>query len=411
MGNYFSDAVELSLRYLFYEMSSGRGQEAFQLLEQASNAGDGDATALLARCFCGYQYMWRGHGFPEDDRQATHLMHKAVEQGSALGVLLALRSGELSSSMRAKMPFTNLKEAFDIVLKKAEQGEPFCQYTVGNVYFWWDFLEIFGRDPFPGDRAASDAYMRENIAKCEGWFLKSFQNGVYYAGNNLNRYYTQGDDRFIAPQPQKAEGIWRMGAEHGYPVHQYIYAKELHGAGQKEEAFQWFRQAAEGGEADAWFYVGLAYEEGKFVPKDCRYAVECYEKGIEGAQNTGCFNRLGALYYKGEEVEQDYEKAFPLLLRAYQDGSTWGVFYLGKCCFYGLGTPRDFVKAREFLEQVNWNNLETQYMLGTIYCQGLGVPEDIKRGVELLKKAESRQEARDELAKYKRTLFGKWIRR
>jgi Sel1 repeat. len=63
------------------------------------------------------------------------------------------------------------------------------------------------------------------------------------------------------------------------------------------------------------------------------------------------------------------------------------------------------------LEQVNWNNLETQYMLGTIYCQGLGVPEDIKRGVELLKKAESRQEARDELAKYKRTLFGKWIRR
>ena len=31
MGNYFSDAVELSLRYLFYEMSSGRGQEAFQL--------------------------------------------------------------------------------------------------------------------------------------------------------------------------------------------------------------------------------------------------------------------------------------------------------------------------------------------------------------------------------------------
>ena len=48
MGNYFSDAVELSLRYLFYEMSSGRGQEAFQLLEQASNAGED----IIFRVWC-----------------------------------------------------------------------------------------------------------------------------------------------------------------------------------------------------------------------------------------------------------------------------------------------------------------------------------------------------------------------
>ena len=44
------------------------------------------------------------------------------------------------------------------------------------------------------------------------------------------------------------------------------------------------------------------------------------------------------------------------------------------------------------------------YMLGVIYGQGLGVPEDIKKGVEYLQKAGSNEEAKKELLKYKKTL-------
>ena len=69
------------------------------------------------------------------------------------------------------------------------------------------------------------------------------------------------------------------------------------------------------------------------------------------------------------------------------------------------------MKAREFLEQVDWTNREAFYMLGVIYVQGLGVPVDIKKGVEYLQKAGNNQEAREELLKYKKTLFGKWVRR
>ena len=98
MGRFFSDTVEQALKDLYYQMWTGRGQQALQSLEQASAAGDGDATCLLARCYCGDQYVWEGHHFPDDDRKATKLLHKAVEQGSALGVLVALRSGELSKS-------------------------------------------------------------------------------------------------------------------------------------------------------------------------------------------------------------------------------------------------------------------------------------------------------------------------
>ena len=49
MGRFFSDTVEQALRDIYYQMWTGRGQEAMRNLEQASAAGDGDASCLLAR--------------------------------------------------------------------------------------------------------------------------------------------------------------------------------------------------------------------------------------------------------------------------------------------------------------------------------------------------------------------------
>ena len=93
MATKFSQPVEQALEYIYYDMRSGHGQQALSLLEEASAAGDGDASCVLARCLCGDQYVWSGHGFPEDDDRAVQLMHLGVEQGSAAAVLLCLRSG------------------------------------------------------------------------------------------------------------------------------------------------------------------------------------------------------------------------------------------------------------------------------------------------------------------------------
>ena len=325
---------------------------------------------------------------------------------------MALRTGELTPQVRARMPFASLQEAFDVVLEKAQMGDAFCQYTVGNAYFWWDFLEIQGkgRESFASQQAFK-AYLKENISKCEDWFWKAFRGGMYYAGNNLSRYYEKGDEDIIAPRPEKAEGIWRMGAELGYPIHQYIYAKDLDQAGRKQEALKWHEKAAANGETKSWYYVGLAYEEGKIVGKNLSYAAQCYERGLKPSGSVGCYNRLGALYFKGEGVPQDHEKGVKLLTKAYEEENNWGCVYLGKAYLKGLGVGQDYRKAREFLEKVTWNNEEVFYLLGVIYAQGLGVPADIKKGVEYLHKAGNRADAKEELLKYKKTLFGKWVRR
>ena len=377
MNGVLSNEVKQALQDIYYNVRTGRGAEAFALLEKASEAGDGDATCVLARCLCGYQYVWGGHKFPEDDKRATKLLHKSVEQGSALGVLVALRSGELTPSVQKKMPFESLQAAFDEVEAMAAAGDAFCQYVVGNSYFWWDFLRIQnkGKDSFP-NQAAFKAYLKENISRCEDWFWKAFRGGVHFAANNLNRYYTQGDEDIIAPQPEKAKDLWKIGAELGYPTHQYIYAADLKKEGKYEEALHWFQESAAANNSDCWFEIGFLYWEGKGVP-------------------------------------QDYAKAFHHLSIAHDvRGNKWGVFYLAKCCFNGWGVPQDYARALQYLDEMDWDHWEANYFRGVIYGRGLGgVQADIPKAVACLQKAGNHPEPKEELLHYKKTLFGKWVRR
>ena len=416
MAAVLSDEVKQALQYVYYNERAGKGKEALALLEQASKAGDGDASCVLARCYCGKQYVWAGHGFPEDDAKAVRLLHKSVEQGSALGVLTSMRAGELSPSVQKKMPFASLQEALDAATELAEGGDAFSQYVVGNAYFWWDFLRIQGTGPdsFP-NQGAFKAYMKEYISKCEDFFWKALRGGVHLAANNLNQYYRKGDEDIIAPQPEKAKDLYKIGAEIGYPILQAIYADDLVKEGRKEEALRWYKKAAEGGHPGAWYDVGYCYFTGEGASKDEAYAVSCFEKELDkNPIHTGSCNLLGKAYYFGFGVPQDYAKAYQYLSTAYEkQDSAWGAVYLASCCFHGRGAPRDYNRAKMFLDQVERKNYwEFNYMMGYLYCNGLGgLPEDIKTGVEYLKKAGDHPEPQEELRRYKKSLFGKWTRR
>lgn len=81
MGQFFSDPVERALKYIYYDLRAGRGQEGFQLLQQAAADGDADACCLLARCLYGPEYTWPGHNFPQDERAGDELMRRSVLGG------------------------------------------------------------------------------------------------------------------------------------------------------------------------------------------------------------------------------------------------------------------------------------------------------------------------------------------
>ena len=110
---------------------------------------------------------------------------------------------------------------------------------------------------------------------------------------------------------------------------------------------------------------------------------------------------------------QDYARAFRLLKWTDDTGKkgNWLVYYLGDCYANGKGTQQDYAAARRYLERIDWNCPDGFYLLGYLYARGLGGPKDIAKGVELLQKAGNQSRAREELKRYKRTLFGKWVER
>ena len=411
MGKYFSDAVETALQYIFYDNRTRaiRGQEGLKLLIAASDAGDGDADCILARCLSGTQYVWSGHRFPEDDEKVAFLTRRSVMRGSAIGVLMAKRNGTLKQMRETPL---SLQDAFHIVREKAAAGDAYCQYTIGCTYFWWDFLSIQDRrrEDFPSEETFRQ-FIRDNISQCEDWFWKAFRGGMYLAGNNLFNYYRKGDEGFIDPQPEKMAAVYQTGAEMGYAVHQYFHAQNLEEAGKLAEAVEWYRKAAENGQLGLWYKMGRFYEDGEAVPQDLVQSVYYYERSAAEGE-VGGINSMGVACYSGRGVPQDRAKAFEYFRRAYEElDNDYGVDFLARCYLEGWGTPPDYGKAYALAWKYKGEPL-CQYILGRIYCEGLGMPEDIAKGAGFLKRAaDDVPEAAEELRQYKKTLFGKWVRR
>ena len=74
------------------------------------------------------------------------------------------------------------------------------------------------------------------------------------------------------------------------------------------EAVKWYRKAAEQGNADAQYNLGVMYDHGRGVPQDDAEAVGWYRKAAEQGYAKAQFN-LGNMYITGLGVPLDYAQA------------------------------------------------------------------------------------------------------
>lgn len=89
-------------------------------------------------------------------------------------------------------------------------------------------------------------------------------------------------------------------------------------------AAEWYRKAAEQGDAEAQFNLGNAYDTGEGVPKDLGKAIEWYRKAAEQG-NAKAQNNMGAAYHDGEGVPKDLVRAhmwFNLAAASGEDGAS-----------------------------------------------------------------------------------------
>lgn len=100
-------------------------------------------------------------------------------------------------------------------------------------------------------------------------------------------------------------------------------------------------------------------------------------------------NCLGALYYMGDIVEQDYEKAAELYERAMDAGCYQSIINLGYIYEYGrIGKP-DHDKAYQFysLAAALAPSSEAIYKLGDMFSRGKAVPRDMRKAFALYKRS------------------------
>ncbi|MCI8869854.1 MAG: sel1 repeat family protein, partial [Lawsonibacter sp.] len=115
--------------------------------------------------------------------------------------------------------------------------------------------------------------------------------------------------------------------------------------------------------------------------------------------------------FNGDGVPQDYARAVQLFERAHEKGNFSCNDMLGNCYLFGYGCQKNPARALQLFQEAKQSSSLLNYGMGMIYADGMGVPEDIKKGVEYLQKCGDYAPAQQALLKFKKTFFGRWVRR
>ncbi len=129
----------------------------------------------------------------------------------------------------------------------------------------------------------------------------------------------------------------------------------------------------------AYYYLGLAYEEGNGVPQDTEKAAYFYERGHRADIPLATL-ALGQFYRDGKGVTRDDDKAFELLKRAADAGLAAGLTDFGYMYYDGKGVERDRLHAVDLFEQGDAKgDALASAQLGYMYEQGVAVEADLPR--------------------------------
>lgn len=148
-----------------------------------------------------------------------------------------------------------------------------------------------------------------------------------------------------------------------------------------------YKQAAEQGNAEAQFNLGLLYEKGDGVEQNWKEAVNWYRKAAMQNHSYAEFN-LGVCYENGIGVVQDFEEAIKWFRKAAEQGIPNAQCMLGFCYQNGWGVERNNALALYwYLKAAEQEYPEAQCKLGSYYEEGLVVGQSYKESVKWYLKA------------------------
>lgn len=402
MNTQLDKRITSAVNSLWIDPWNNDGTKAKSMLEEAANEGNGDACFFLGRCYLGECFINPKFGFEEDEKKGMEYFNKSIELGSAIGMFGSQRLSGFKPRCGSFIhePYSSLKEIWDEVNTLAQNGDVFCQYMIGNAYYYGDCIEMLGYNKNQVDIKMIQSFQRQAIEL----FEKSIEKGLTLAIPNLIDILSSGDYG-IAKDQKRVEALIKRGAELNHPFYECKLAQSLKET-DIQQALQLFESSITHGSNDAYYYIGQLYTFEGELPRDLQKAKQYFEEGIKhSAKETGCKNELGRIYfYGGDGIEKDYDKAFKLFKETKQENN-WCSDMLGTCYLKGLGTTIDYIAAKKEFEIYSAEELSA-IGLGEIYCYGLGVKQNINTGMNYLNQFPDNPRVNEIKSHFKHTLFG-----
>ncbi|GAA0859133.1 tetratricopeptide repeat protein [Aliiglaciecola litoralis] len=299
----------------------------------------------------------------------------------------------------------NREAAFDWYFQSAQQGNSSALYNLGLAYRFARGVEKDMQLSVDYFQQAYDAGF--DLAGCRVGDIYSEEQEVMNLQYASAAYQAVLDEKDSSTEA-KASCAYGLG---------YI---EFYQNENTDQALDLFQRAGDWGEENAYFELGLIYEDGTKVTKDPQRAVEYYLQAINmgsyrAAANLGYMyetgngvsrdlqkalrfytisanggsptgqNNLATFYRYGQVVEQNIQTAFDLYLKSYAKGNRFAAENLGDMYYFGeLGEP-DYQTACNYYEAaVARGAADVQFDVAYCFVYGEGREQNVDKGVALL---------------------------
>lgn len=138
---------------------------------------------------------------------------------------------------------------------------------------------------------------------------------------------------------------------------------------QNQPTFEQAWQAAQNGDANAYYWLGCFYYQGEGTKQNYTEALKYFQK----AANNGdaySYAWIAKIYYYGNGCAQNYEEAFKWFLKAANAGQTVVYGWLGSVYYEGKGCNKNYVEAIKWFKKAAENGDTRAYVgLGASYMQ------------------------------------------
>lgn len=331
------------------------------------------------------------------------------------------------------------KLAVSLWTRLAEQGDSAAQYALGWMYesgqgvaidikqaiYWYKEAAI--QNNVAAQYVLASIYdkstgLTENPESAVVWYLKAANQGDAESQFQLGLHYQDGNG---TAQNDEQSFIWFSKAAQQRHLSAQLHLGKIYqsGKGVKQDdyaALKWYEEASSQGNASATFHLAQLYEFGQGVIQDNQRAHSLY---LASAAKNFAFSayKAGEFYENGKAGKIDLKQAIKWYKNAANKGNSAAQYKLAKLYQDGSGVEQNIRLAIELYKQAAMKNHPQAYYhlgliyengeqsinvnkskalayyqkaselgdvyanghLATYYEQGLGVPMDIERALEL----------------------------